>query len=312
MAKRTSFNLAGKVFTILSKANGERITARETAKRIVANYPDDCEAKAERSQAVDEGYTVEGQIASEIGSSLKMILKKYPAIQIIETRPREYYVPVESEETEATATVKSVLADSHEEMFSEHDLYPFLGQFVWSDLDCFSMRIDERKSRNARGPKGNMWLYPDIVGMTDLTSNWSNETSALAKATQTELAHLFSFEVKLTINRSNVREVFFQTLSNSSWAHYSYLAASEINRNAMPELRLLCASHGIGLIQIETTDASNSQVLIPARLKDAVDWNLLNRLAEENSDARYFIKAVRDFHLTGETSQRNWDLCPKK
>lgn len=34
---------------------------------------------------------------------------------------------------------------------------------------------------------------------------------------------LWSFEVKLLINRSNVRECFFQVVSNSSWANFGYL-----------------------------------------------------------------------------------------
>ncbi len=33
---------------------------------------------------------------------------------------------------------------------------------------------------------------------------------------------------KKIINRSNLRESFFQALSNSSWAHYGYLVAADL------------------------------------------------------------------------------------
>ncbi|WP_209445217.1 hypothetical protein [Rickettsia fournieri] len=36
------------------------------------------------------------------------------------------------------------------------------------------------------------------------------------------------FLSKKIINRSNLRESFFQALSNSSWAHYGYLVAADL------------------------------------------------------------------------------------
>lgn len=39
---------------------------------------------------------------------------------------------------------------------------------------------------------------------------------------------LWSFEVKLLINRSNVRQCFFLSVSNSSWSNFSYLVDAEI------------------------------------------------------------------------------------
>ena len=39
---------------------------------------------------------------------------------------------------------------------------------------------------------------------------------------------LWSFEAKLLINRSNVRECFFQAVSNSSWANFGYLVAAGV------------------------------------------------------------------------------------
>ena len=63
---------------------------------------------------------------------------------------------------------------------------------------------------------------------------------------------LWSFEVKLLINRSNVRECFFQSVSNSSWSNFGYLVAAEIEgQDTLKELRMLFAAHGIGLIKLD-------------------------------------------------------------
>lgn len=39
---------------------------------------------------------------------------------------------------------------------------------------------------------------------------------------------LWSFEVKLKLTRGDVREAWFQTVSNSSWANQGYLVAAEV------------------------------------------------------------------------------------
>lgn len=310
MGNRSNFNLRNKMFLVLKSHPNQRFTAREIAKHMLEMYPDDCADKKARASVDFSRYTFEDQLVAEIGSSWRNVIEKHVELQTVEKRPREYYYSEDSEESEVEKPLTDGGKDQTKKL-TEHDLYPKLGEFVFSELGCYSMRLDELKSRNTRGPKGNMWLFPDIVGMVDLTNNWSSETVELAKARGAERSNLYSFEVKLKINRSNVRECFFQTLSNSAWSHHSYLAAGEINSKAMPELRLLCASHGVGLIQIDSDDPTNSQILIPARQKADIDWNLLSRLADENKDAKIFVKAVRDFHLTGETAKRLWDLVPR-
>jgi len=310
MAKTNSFNIHDKVFSVLENSLGRRLTARQIAMKIVEMFPAECEAKIARASVDFSNYTFEDQLVAEIGSRWRRVLEKYPTVQTVEKRPREFYISNSTEEKEAEEGIPQAV-EAPSVRLSEHDLYPILGEYLWSEFKCYTLRVDERKSTNTRGPKGNMWLYPDIVGMQILSNEWSKDTSALARAAKAELAHLYSFEVKLTINRSNVREVFFQTLSNSAWANHSYLVAPDINSKAMRELGLLCSSHGIGLIQLDVTDPSNSQTLIPTNMRSSIDWNLLNRLAVENRDARQFVKAVRDFYLTNETNIRNWDLVPK-
>lgn len=140
--------------------------------------------------------------------------------------------------------------------------------------NLYSKRIDEKRSSNKRGPNGNRWLYPDLVGMEDLGTDWHQEVKDCVSQYSDKRTKLWSFEVKLLINRSNVRECFFQSVSNSSWSNFGYLVAAEIEgQDTLKELRMLFAAHGIGLIKLEVENPSESQVLIPAKERGEIDWD---------------------------------------
>jgi hypothetical protein len=113
-----------------------------------------------------------------------------------------------------------------------------LSTYLWAEFGVYSKRIDEKRSSNKRGPNGNRWLYPDLVGMEDLGSDWHQEVKDCVNQYSDKRTKLWSFEVKLLINRSNVRESFFQAVSNSSWSNFGYLVAGEIEgQETLKELR---------------------------------------------------------------------------
>lgn len=193
---------------------------------------------------------------------------------------------------------------------TEYDLYPLLGEYISREAEVDAMRIDERRGSNARGDGGNRGLYPDVVGLEDLARGWDAELRHCVRETGDARALPWSFEVKLHLNRSNVRESYFQAVSNSSWAHFGYLVAAEIEGpSTMHELRMLSAPHGIGVIQLDAENPSESQILIPARGRTEVDWSTCNRLVTENFDFEDFIKRVRQFYQTGDRPV-TWDLVP--
>lgn len=72
------------------------------------------------------------------------------------------------------------------------------------------------------------------------------------------------------------------------------------------ELRMLFALHGIGVIQLEPEELSESQIIIPARERPEIDWNTCNRLATENKDFMEFIRRVRQFYQTGDLREADW------
>jgi hypothetical protein len=120
-------------------------------------------------------------------------------------------------------------------------------------------------------------------------------------------ARLWSFEVKLLLNRSNVRKSYFQAVSNSSWANFGYLVAEKIEGDdTMKELTMLAATHGIGVIRLDSATPSESQILIPARERADIDWDMCNRLTAENKDFVSYVERVKHFYQTGKVNKAEW------
>ncbi|EAQ43720.1 hypothetical protein MED193_12653 [Roseobacter sp. MED193] len=310
-----ALNLVKTVVDFLETRPEEKFTAREIAHWIFENYPEECQAKKDNSKAtvnpLDTDSAVIQQISAEIGASRPRLTKTSSGIKTTEGRPRRYYFTRNTDTEElkqAEDGGPAMKASTETRSLTEHDLYPKLSKFLLSELNVYSARIDERRSRNTRGAGGNRWLYPDIVGMEDLSADWDREIKDCVRQYADKKTKLWSFEVKLLVNRSNVREVFFQAVSNSSWANFGYLVASEISGyDTLKELRMLSSLHGIGFIKLDAEDIIESQIIIPARERGEVDWDAANRLTQENRDFRDYVVRVRQFYQTGEMRPRDWD-----
>lgn len=307
-----AFNLGDKVFDYLKNSPEKRFTAREIATWIFESYPDYIQRKKSRSKAtvipLKDDDSIIQQVVAEISSQRPRLQKKYAELKTTEGRPRKYYFTESSDsaEIERAETISS--NETGVTSIKEHDLYPMLSDFLWSELGVYSKRIDEKRSKNSHGPRGNKWLYPDLVGMEDLSQDWNREIKDCVGQYADKKTKLWSFEVKILVNRSNIREVFFQTVSNSSWSNFGYLVASEIEgADTLKELRMLSSLHGIGFIQLDIENPSESQIIIPVKEKLEIDWSTANRLAEENKDFIEYIKLVRQFYQTGEIRNKDWD-----
>lgn len=293
---------------------GQKLKAREVAGWIISTFPDYSAGKLRRSAVLETEEQLQAQLVAEIGANRPIIQRQFPQVKTTEERPRLYYWSETSDEAEVqqaegpAPSEFSAASETEEAVRREHDLYPLLSVFLWSEFGVLSRRIDEKRASNTRGPQGNQWLYPDIVGMEDLTRDWQTEVKALVTEAAGQKARLWSFEVKLLLNRSNVRAAYFQAVSNSSWANFGYLVAPTIQGSeTVRELRMLAALHGIGVIKLDADNPPESQVLIPAKERDTVDWANCNRLAEENVDFREVVALVRQFHQTGDPRPKDWD-----
>ena len=189
-------------------------------------------------------------------------------------------------------------------------MYPLLATFLISrHRKVYPKRIDEKKSSNSHGKDGNKWLHPDMVGLEDLASGWDYQMKDLSAKAGARQAKLWSFEVKLEVPRSKVREYYFQAVSNSTWANYGYLVAATIKDDAMAELRVLHELHGIGVIVLDIANpADDSSIEIPARERPEVDWGTCNRIAAENKHFLEYVKLIGQFHASRATSLKEWDV----
>lgn len=292
---------AAKVVAFLKQNSQEKFTARQIAEAITAQYPDDYQDK--KVKFADEKAFIQ-QVRAEIGAHKEGILKICPEIQMQDKpRPRQFWY-----ETDAVSEIENVLLANYTEKISEHDLYPKLMQFLAQEWDLYCLRIDEKRSKNNRGSKGNQWLHPDIVAMQTMDKQWAEDIRQCVKLGSGQNAALWSFEVKLVLNGANVRESFFQAVSNSSWANEGYLVtAAIVGEHTEEELRILSALHGIGVIVLNTDDLSESEILLPAKRKTEIDWQSVNRIVEQNSDFATFIEYVAIYYQSGKVIEKNWN-----
>ncbi len=300
-----ALKLANTVVEFLQQNPEQKFTAREVANWIFATYPEECRQKQKRSTAtlnpLDNETALLRQIAAEIGSQRPRLQKRHPQVKTTEGRPRKYYFTESTDSAEIDHAESQEASPVSSPILKEHDLYLILSEFLWSELELYSKRIDEKRSRHSHGAGGNKWLYPDLVGMEDLSGDWHREIKDCVQQYADKKTKLWSFEVKILINRSNVREVFFQAVSNSSWANFGYLVASEIEgADTLKELRMLASLHGIGFIRLDAENPAESQIMIPAKERNEIDWDTANRLTEENKDFLEYIKLIRQFYQTGE------------
>lgn len=307
-----ALNLGNAVIEFLSTNPEQKYSARQIAEWLMIAYADECQQKKNNSQSLQTDADLVQQLVAEIGSRRPRLQHKFANFKTTEGRPRKYYYSEKTDSAEVAAVESkgaSVIAGQESFKLSEHDLYPLLSAYLWEEFGVFSKRIDEKRSSNKRGPNGNRWLYPDIVGMEDLGGEWLQEVRDCVNQYSDKRTKLWSFEVKLLINRSNVRECFFQSVSNSSWSNFGYLVAAEIEgQDTLKELRLLFAAHGIGLIKLDVECPSESQILIPARERFEIDWDTANRLATENKDFLEYVKLVKQFYQVGEARLSDWDV----
>lgn len=105
----------------------------------------------------------------------------------------------------------------------ERDLNPILTYFAYTYMDVLTKTINDKISKG--GQKGkNEWLHPDLVGI-DISAikGLSKGVLSFSKQINQTPSNVCSFELKRKIEFSNIRESYFQAVSNSRWANRGYL-----------------------------------------------------------------------------------------
>jgi hypothetical protein len=279
-----SFETSKFLLQFLKDHPSQQFKSIDIAKALIDLYPEEAESKRLSSANDLSGDNLVIQIQAEISSRRSYLLKKYPEFTSTESRPSLYsWNPGNNSDSDSVEIART------RPDIGEHSLYPKLGIFLES-MGVHAMRIDEKKSSSKRGAGSNHWRHPDLVAIQYLPTDWEPTTQALGKHYQASLLKFWSFEVKVALSIANVREAFFQTVSNSSWANHAYLVANSIDGRAMEELEILSASHGVGIILLNDSQPLDSETLLPARERGNLDWSSIDRLVSENSDFSRFIE----------------------
>ena len=297
-----------RIVQILKAQPQQKMTARQIAELLVQQYPADYAKKRNNPRFKHDNDFI-SQIVAEIGSTKDSIFKASERILWQDNpKPRVYWYDEHVIEHTIVQEIEDTNDASLENAFTEHDLYPVLVEYLHSEHHLYCQRINEKRSRNNRGEKGNHWLHPDIVAMQAIDQEWDELVRSCVKDGAGQRVRLWSFEVKKQISSSNVRSSFFQTVSNSSWANEAYLVTAAISSSAVEsELRILSALHGVGVILLDRENPSESEILLPASIKTNIDWQSVHRIVTENTDFREYIQLVSDYYRTGRIYSKNWN-----
>ena len=183
---------------------------------------------------------------------------------------------------------KPALVPQKKETYKERSLHRLLANYL-SGKNILSKTISHESS--SRTDQAQKWVHPDMVGV-EYNEIQEPATRSLLKAAETkEYISFYSYELKRTIeNDHQLKEYFFQALSNSSWANYGYLVAFEISEDVMEEMARLNRSFGIGIIKLSPY-SDDTAVLFPAR-KNELDYYTIDKLCRINPDFKSFITKV--------------------
>lgn len=151
--------------------------------------------------------------------------------------------------------------------------------------NIYAKTIFHEKS-STKSDNAQKWVHPDIIGV-EFEEFKNDATLSLLKATEPkETVHIYSYELKKKIESDyQLKQCYFQALSNSSWANYGYLVTFEINEDLDEEMKRLNNAFGIGIILMQANDY---KILYSARKKE-LEYNTIEKLCNLNPDFSTFI-----------------------
>lgn len=277
------------------------MTFTELAEKVLVEEKTPLTANEIWVVATEKGYdkklNSEGQTPwASLGARLYVSVKDDPKSPFAQTdsRPKKFYLKSQTVQLDLSeralskepATVKKKKFD-----YLEKDLHPYLTYYAYYHLHCYTKTINH--SQSSKKEFGE-WVHPDMVGCYFPLEDWKQEVYELSSSIGNISIRLLSFELKRELSFGNLRESFFQTVSNSSWANESFLVAVEISNEPdfRDELSRLSTSFGIGVIKLNIEDPHSSEIIFPAKYRETLDWETINKLTM-NADFKEFISTVK-------------------
>lgn len=228
------------------------------------------------------------------------VKNEYFSLMIASKKPTRFWLKSREEELDSKELQKNIQIQiqkeekAKEKSYCERDLHPLLVKFLKEseefDLCCKTIYHEESKKQKSGK---NRWIHPDIVGV-HFPFGFQKQTTELLKNFAQTPYELYSFELKIRIDFSNLRECYFQAVSNSSWANEGYLVVLECDESKefMDELWRLNHAFGIGVIKLNADNLLDSKVLIPSVEREQLDFKTIDLLVEENPNFKDFIESI--------------------
>ncbi|MCF8257943.1 MAG: hypothetical protein K9J06_10325 [Flavobacteriales bacterium] len=188
-----------------------------------------------------------------------------------------------------TGTTETVIVQTSRNVntYHERDLHRLLATYLKShNIDAATV-YHERSS--SKGDKHQKWIHPDMVGIAFLKLENSSSQALQWTVNRNDTFKLNSYEIKKEINTDyELKESFFQAVSNSSWANHGFLVAFYFNESLHDEMKRLSLAFGIGIIELKA-NPYESRLLFPSSYKE-LDFKTIDKLCKINSDFEGFIK----------------------
>jgi len=245
-----------------------------------------------------------------LGARLFVDVRDNPDTKFLKVgkNPARFFLASKSNELKDIKTTidkleNTIIPEKIKGSYSEREIHPLLAYYAYTNTDFNKGKaiytktiLHEKSKKNGY----NEWVHPDMVGFYIPIDDWNEKLLELNDISDSNSIRLFSFELKKRIDKTNYREYFFQAVSNSSWSNEGYLVAAEIKEDddLYSELERLSRSFGIGIIRLDIEDIDSSRVVFPARQRQVLDWELMNKLCEQNPDFELFIDDItKDFKV---------------
>lgn len=296
------------------------ITFLEMAERVLEEEKQPLSASEIWTIAVNKGYdkilSSKGKTPwATLGALIYVDVRDNPSTEFVPlgARPKRFILKNQIDTLGGIIpeTTKTPKIETSKVVFLEKDLHSLMVYYGFYYLKAYLKTINHSKS-DKRG--FGEWVHPDIVGCYFPYKDWEGEVVAVNELMGNTSVKLFSFELKRELSISNIRESFFQAVSNSSWANEGYLVAAHIDTDDdfQNELKRLSTSFGIGVIQLDIDDPDSSDIILPANSKDFIDWDTVNKLASINPDFRDFLIRIKNDMNSKEIRKEMYDAVLSK
>ncbi len=200
------------------------------------------------------------------------------------------------------ATIKNSLVEMDNEgkqeyHYNERSLHPVLVKYLFSNshFKCLTKTIKHERSTKGKLHQDD-WVHPDLIGIYFPYDDFEELTIKTLSILNEKSYKIFSFEMKIEINRATLRKEYFQAVSNSTWANEGYLVAANIaeDDDLLSEMSILNSAFGIGIIKLNIEIPEQSEILFYAKQKNEIDINMLDKLISKNRDVKEIFQCLKD------------------